>query len=327
MSTQETYFKPVTIPELPDVGSSYLPANAFVRFIFGMHGTAEEFAPAAEFLEESEIVIPELPGWTPEHLTWFRNVSRSGVKNFEKLLRHRTAQTLEIGNSYHRTLINAIQGSKKTVLFIDAPHSAKLKSPYQIKMRGANFDQLIDRVYEQLVTTAEGSARRDQIIVESLGPFVTQAITAHPRLKEQSSVAALVILGANHERVYQHLRNSVDEGSVTASVTKDYVGSAVNQYFLELRQQIEHNQPLSRQALLGAMAAMCLNNILAMRINKYDSVCDEERAQDAIFKRLVKDMNNDSVSSVETLINCIVNKNISPADKDQAAAYVQTIEV
>lgn len=75
--TNETYFTPIDIPALPEIYEGYLPDSAFVHFAFSRHGDEEDFDAIASIVSDSDIVIPEAVYWRPDHLKWFRDISRS----------------------------------------------------------------------------------------------------------------------------------------------------------------------------------------------------------------------------------------------------------
>lgn len=89
-------------------------------------------------------------------------------------------------------------------------------------------------------------------MIESLGPFVTQAIAERPQLREKNSVDVAVVLGADHERLYWHLLESPHtKDQVAASVA--LVAGRHRVYGLDkkISGSIRSNQPVEKATLIN----------------------------------------------------------------------------
>jgi hypothetical protein len=288
MSHQESYHTVLEAPDFPEIPEDYLPRNARIHFAFGGHEGAEDLGHALPHIVESDIVIPEFAGWTPDHVSWFRSVSRSKEHNFQKLLRHRTVRGLNVEHPYFFSLISTLQGKNKTVLFADASSTEEFSDPQEERIKNATLDEYLGGMHRYLVALAASSNDRDPIIIRNLGPFITKAITDHPRLREQPEVPTLVILGLHHDRVYRHLDESPVSDQISASYDARVYQRAINQNLIAAHDEVRESKPISRRALLEVFIGERISQILDMDIGADGLIDGDDRAEaeDALFRRL-----------------------------------------
>ncbi len=247
----ETFYTPVDISELPDVEDGYLPENVFVHFALGPHGDEKDFDALAEVVNESDVVVPEVVGWGPEHLKWLRDVSKSSHVNYQKLLRHRAGREY-VTDGFSRRLAETIQGKRKSIILIDAPKNTPLSNPHNIIAFHSKLTTeaaVLKYFYTVCARAEEGGAQREKIMIESLGPFVTQAVSDHPMLRIQNNVRVAVILGSAHESVYSHLQASPHTtGQVGASISRE-LDSELAERGADIKELIRSNTPVGKDLL------------------------------------------------------------------------------
>jgi hypothetical protein len=213
------YTRELELPPFETINDDYLPDNVTVHFHFAPHKTAEHFEGAKELLKEADVYAPELAGWDEKALQRYRAVAKGDKKAIAK---DKAESSLYNWNEHHRVVMNALAGSYKSVIFVDANDKQR---QYMVgdftKLYKSSITSDVETSLSNLANAtsmvAYKSSMRDRIIVQNLGQALTTLVTNHPRLIKQNEVKVLATLGYGHGLVYDHLASSASSDKISGS--------------------------------------------------------------------------------------------------------------
>ncbi|KKU52679.1 MAG: hypothetical protein UX72_C0003G0060 [Parcubacteria group bacterium GW2011_GWA2_47_10] len=190
------------------------PTN--VDIFFSAHKTTEDIKGFEERLKNADIYIPEALGWDEEALSSLREVSE-GRKTPRELIQE--LQGNPDNPEYAAQLYRAemLYGTKKPLGIIDLPDSSQffehLKKRVVDFSNSVNFEQILDTYLAHLEEDADFEKKREEHMLDSLGPVLEKLVKEHPELSKKKGLNVFMTLGSAHTGVYHGLK----EGGIEAA--------------------------------------------------------------------------------------------------------------
>ncbi|MDB5170673.1 MAG: hypothetical protein JWO35_367 [Candidatus Saccharibacteria bacterium] len=216
---QTDFSRNLDLPPFPSIEQNYLPENVDVHFHLAPHKTAEHFEAASELLKTSDVYIPELAGWDQKARKEYTAISKGDRKAIAKA----KADTSGLHLGYRSALVEALAGTYKPVLFIDASETQRafitgdFERVYK-RAVGFNVEDTLNGFADAMSGIAYRVSMRDRIMAANLGPAVTALVAGHPRLNQNDTVKVLCTVGHGHEALYNYLsKQEHAERKVSAS--------------------------------------------------------------------------------------------------------------
>lgn len=193
------------------------------KIFYGAHGSAKDIEGVAKVLKDTDIFIPELIGWTQEHIRYFRGLSNGAITPREFLGQFRAGGArYAISTDAALGLCNAVYNTHKLITFADIPAGHPMVARFvQIASSGfkidKSFEQTLINVKSHLKEIAVLNLERENYVLSHLRPAIEQLLLANPNLARKQKIQALLFSGAIHTRVHHALERSGAEVSVMFS--------------------------------------------------------------------------------------------------------------
>ncbi|MDB5165008.1 MAG: hypothetical protein JWL89_634 [Candidatus Saccharibacteria bacterium] len=215
MSENDPYFREITIPPLPELNEDYLPNNASVHFHLTAHSLAEHVAGLQQLYDEADVFIPEMYGWTAKSLRDWNAISKGERKTY---VRYQQTPSADSHGGFTNALLDLTYRKYKPIRFIDDDARDSPKKSAAKLWQAQTTEQALQALADQTADDAQDAVRRNIIMAEKLGPTVSGAIEANPKLRNKDDVKVLVFIGSLHELLYDYFRtNPATHHKVSAS--------------------------------------------------------------------------------------------------------------
>lgn len=247
------------------IPGGYLPDNVSVHFHHVVHQVAEQLDTYREIAASSDIIMVEVPGWDAKKAQAFKAVSKGDRKAYERFSALQTSP----GSAFRQSLLDIIRGTYKPVLFVDADKQEYKAQKLDLKTPDADLNKVARSDYRGTIQDygaviariGEKVKGRDQIMLDRIGPSVTQAVEGHPKLRNKEEVVVSMAIGAVHNCVYECLAdspNTKDQIRGSTDMRADFLAYpefAITDRYL-------HTGNISQQALMGLLIVKGLEKAL-----------------------------------------------------------------
>ncbi len=172
-----------------------------IDFLFSTHTSAEDFAKLPQLLEQADIYMPELAGWSKEELEEYNKIARGELN----------PATAKLNPALEKRAF-ALYNSKKPVVFVDTPISHELsarskkifikkaREPFGAFANG-RFELALYTMKQQVKDIAEHSEEREEYIRRQIKKEIKGLTKNFPQLRDKKDIRVLVDLGMVHTGV------------------------------------------------------------------------------------------------------------------------------
>ena len=257
------------------VGTSWTATpNIKYTFFYSAHANRADFIDLEKFVQEADIVIPEVFGWEHNELVRLRQVA----KGKSRALRQRPKMTDQQGRlvdeatvSYlygdHETTDQILFNCRKQIFLVDVPmghpdvelfHESQKASIFDI----SNFedsDELLDHFTYAKAFEAKWHLLRERYMLEKLGEVISKIEAKEPK-------KVLIVLGALHTQLSTVLQDNGED------VRRHFTHSPL---IFPLREEITRRFMFGKDVSRDLVAQAILEGVYALEINKEATNTDE----------------------------------------------------
>jgi hypothetical protein len=201
LNPDNRFARDLNLHDFQVVEPDYLPDNVNVLIRFGLHYTEDDLEGVDGLFKACDIFIPEARGWDDKVLAKNRALSKGYGDTYNQF---REAIKDRDDASYYLAWKRLLDHSRKAFEHIDA-NAADMRGINQyITQRfrtnrvASGLEATLDYYADYEAGHAYSIGMRDVIIARNLGSRVTRLVSGHPRLRKQSDVNTLVLLGLGH---------------------------------------------------------------------------------------------------------------------------------
>jgi hypothetical protein len=174
----------------------------FLKLFSSPHKTAEDAEGIKKLLDESDIYIPEMYGWSGTGLSVRRKIS-----NGEEFPPN--------SDDFDEKTEEYFFSTKKPITHIDVPDNEIAQHPElygepELYMRGLkhfSYEEAVKKVFEFTEECSKMDVTNREIyMVEHLSEQIKKLIKEYPELQKKDAIKILMTLGSGHSSIYFALR-------------------------------------------------------------------------------------------------------------------------
>jgi hypothetical protein len=175
----------------------------FLKLFSGAHETAKDADGIKPLLDESDIYVPEIFGWSRNGLSILRKISSGEHFDF--------VESDEFGDKVEEYFFN----TNKPIIIIDVPEREVLSNQetygeaelYVRKLKRFSYEEAVERIFEYLEESAKFDVvNREAYMTEHFSEQIKKIIKEYPELQKKDAIKVLMTLGSGHISIYHALK-------------------------------------------------------------------------------------------------------------------------
>ena len=319
---------------LPSAYVSYLQEHGFPKLqklhlsiFLGGHATKKDAEDVLKHIENADVLLHELSGWTEKHQDIYNDVSQGNLAPDESGIKAGFGY-----GDYFNTLMQGLYNSKKGIAFSDAPANdadasvsrEELKKwedlPYEVwegKWSRVAARQLLVARISRIVAKA---GAREERMFQQLCPAIVRASEKDHSRAERTGLSVVMFIGANHKKVAANIKGVHAETSI---FSQEQDTERVATFTDEVRELAKQKIPIPNELADSSLTEILLFHELGRKFYDFgvkrsernslikqftESLSDEERERlhrtcmtgnDEIISRHIADLAREKGISIE----------------------------
>jgi len=254
-----------------------LPGNTSLNLVLAYHHTSADSERLKKYIDECDIYIPELDGWTPDAQRALQSISNGDAHLYQSLAtQHRsTGLNHKIGvpeqsiseETPIEMLVKNIFNSQKKISIVDIPSKHPVTYDLHQSFR-IRFGQLYNPDFGKVLKTISSNAQqeaisqtnREKYILGQIAPTIEAAIADDPELAQKDHLSVVMTMGAIHTTLHHSLLNDLRVTGTGYYRKTIEPGDEIFGHREELVRRYQFGLPVRKQLIARAFADLDIMN-------------------------------------------------------------------